>query len=83
MKVVSNFYLILKLNFINFLYGYTADQVRYGWSRGVREALKLHKIRLPDFRIKEAYVTSQLEAYATGNLINKIKIILIIEILNQ
>ncbi|KAL3086187.1 hypothetical protein niasHT_039979 [Heterodera trifolii] len=48
-------------------YGYTSDQVSYGWSKGQREALKLHKIRLPDFRIKEAFVTSQLESYATGN----------------
>ncbi|KAI1719977.1 neurotransmitter-gated ion-channel ligand binding domain-containing protein [Ditylenchus destructor] len=48
-------------------YGYTADQVRYDWSHGQREALKLHKIRLPDFRISEAYVTSQIEGYATGN----------------
>uniref|UniRef100_A0A914HC43 Uncharacterized protein n=1 Tax=Globodera rostochiensis TaxID=31243 RepID=A0A914HC43_GLORO len=48
-------------------YGYTSDQVTYGWSQGQREALKLHKIRLPDFRIKEAFVTSQLESYATGN----------------
>lgn len=46
--------------------GYTADQVRYVWSRGQREALKLHKIRLPDFRIKEAFVTSMQETYATG-----------------
>uniref|UniRef100_A0A0N5B3T9 Neur_chan_LBD domain-containing protein n=1 Tax=Strongyloides papillosus TaxID=174720 RepID=A0A0N5B3T9_STREA len=48
-------------------YGYTADQVRYKWSKGQREALKLAKIRLPDFQIKEAYVTSQLESYATGD----------------
>uniref|UniRef100_A0AAF5DMB1 Uncharacterized protein n=1 Tax=Strongyloides stercoralis TaxID=6248 RepID=A0AAF5DMB1_STRER len=48
-------------------YGYTADQVRYRWSTGQREALKLAKIRLPDFQIKEAYVTSQLESYATGD----------------
>ncbi|KAI1727584.1 neurotransmitter-gated ion-channel transmembrane region domain-containing protein [Ditylenchus destructor] len=47
--------------------GYTADQVRYDWSQGQKEALKLHKIRLPDFRITEAYVTSQIEGYATGN----------------
>ncbi|KAL3098253.1 hypothetical protein niasHS_002089 [Heterodera schachtii] len=46
---------------------YTSDQVSYGWSKGQREALKLHKIRLPDFRIKEGFVTSQLESYATGN----------------
>ncbi|VDN18897.1 unnamed protein product [Gongylonema pulchrum] len=39
-------------------YGYTADQVRYKWSNGSKEALKLHKIRLPDFQIKEAYVTN-------------------------
>ncbi|KAK6738736.1 hypothetical protein RB195_020692 [Necator americanus] len=48
-------------------YGYTADQVVYKWSSGSRPALKLHKIRLPDFTIKEAYVTNQMEAYATGN----------------
>ncbi|KAH7727426.1 Protein LGC-35 a [Aphelenchoides avenae] len=48
-------------------YGYTADQVQYIWSRGQREALKLHKFRLPDFRVKEAFVTSKLENYATGN----------------
>ncbi|CAD6195551.1 unnamed protein product [Caenorhabditis auriculariae] len=48
-------------------YGYTADQVVYKWSSGARAALKLQKIRLPDFTIKEAYVTSQMEAYATGN----------------
>ncbi|KIH43821.1 hypothetical protein ANCDUO_26167 [Ancylostoma duodenale] len=47
-------------------YGYTADQVVYKWSSGSRAALKLHKIRLPDFTIKEAYVTNQMEAYATG-----------------
>lgn len=46
--------------------GYTADQVRYKWSKGIKQALKLHKIRLPDFQVKEAYVTSQLESYATG-----------------
>ncbi|WKX95614.1 hypothetical protein Q1695_012236 [Nippostrongylus brasiliensis] len=48
-------------------YGYTADQVIYKWSSGSRAALKLHKIRLPDFTIKEAYVTNQMEVYATGN----------------
>ncbi|KAI6177746.1 Ligand-Gated ion Channel [Aphelenchoides bicaudatus] len=48
-------------------YGYTADQVIYVWSHGSKEALKLHKIRLPDFRIKEVFVTSMLETYATGN----------------
>uniref|UniRef100_A0A914EL83 Uncharacterized protein n=1 Tax=Acrobeloides nanus TaxID=290746 RepID=A0A914EL83_9BILA len=48
-------------------YGYTADKVRYLWSKGHRKALKLHKIRLPDFQIKEAYVTSHNESYATGN----------------
>ncbi|KAK6044164.1 Neurotransmitter-gated ion-channel transmembrane region [Cooperia oncophora] len=47
--------------------GYTADQVAYKWSSGSRPALKLHKIRLPDFTIKEAYVTNQMEVYATGN----------------
>ncbi|VDK18235.1 unnamed protein product [Anisakis simplex] len=48
-------------------YGYTADQVRYKWSHGAKEALLLHMIRLPDFAIKEAYVTSHMESYATGN----------------
>ncbi|VDM61397.1 unnamed protein product [Angiostrongylus costaricensis] len=48
-------------------YGYTADQVHYKWSSGSRPALKLHKIRLPDFTIKDAYVTNQMEIYATGN----------------
>ncbi|VDN04486.1 unnamed protein product [Thelazia callipaeda] len=48
-------------------YGYTSDQVRYKWSNGSKRALKLHKIRLPDFQIREAYVTSQMETYATGN----------------
>uniref|UniRef100_A0A7E4UL93 Gamma-aminobutyric acid receptor subunit beta n=1 Tax=Panagrellus redivivus TaxID=6233 RepID=A0A7E4UL93_PANRE len=47
-------------------YGYTADQVRYKWSK-VIDSLTLQKIRLPDFRIKEAYVTSHLESYATGD----------------
>ncbi|VDM36509.1 unnamed protein product [Toxocara canis] len=48
-------------------YGYTADQVKYLWSSGSKKALKLHKIKLPDFQIREAYVTSHVEAYATGN----------------
>ncbi|VDM93088.1 unnamed protein product [Litomosoides sigmodontis] len=48
-------------------YGYTADRVRYAWSKDVKEPLLLHKIRLPDFQIKEAYVTSVTENYATGN----------------
>ncbi|MFH4980808.1 hypothetical protein AB6A40_007517 [Gnathostoma spinigerum] len=48
-------------------YGYTADQVRYTWSSGTKKALALSRINLPDFHIKEAYVTSQLEEYATGN----------------
>uniref|UniRef100_A0A7E4VIF2 Neur_chan_LBD domain-containing protein n=1 Tax=Panagrellus redivivus TaxID=6233 RepID=A0A7E4VIF2_PANRE len=49
-------------------YGYTAEQVFYNWSiNNVRKSLKLHKIRLPDFQIKEAYVTSHLADYATGN----------------
>uniref|UniRef100_A0A914EK95 Uncharacterized protein n=1 Tax=Acrobeloides nanus TaxID=290746 RepID=A0A914EK95_9BILA len=48
-------------------YGYTADQVKYKWSKGQINALTLQKIRLPDFRIKEAFVTSQLETYATGD----------------
>uniref|UniRef100_A0A8R1HZ54 Neur_chan_memb domain-containing protein n=1 Tax=Caenorhabditis japonica TaxID=281687 RepID=A0A8R1HZ54_CAEJA len=47
--------------------GYTADQVVYKWSTGARTALELKKIRLPDFTIQEAYVTSQMESYATGN----------------
>ena len=41
--------------------------MKYNWSKGSRPALKLHKIRLPDFKIKEAYVTSQMESYATGD----------------
>ncbi|PIC46547.1 hypothetical protein B9Z55_006202 [Caenorhabditis nigoni] len=48
-------------------YGYTADHVVYKWSKGARTALELKKIRLPDFTIQEAYVTSQMESYATGN----------------
>ncbi|KAK6737535.1 hypothetical protein RB195_019938 [Necator americanus] len=48
-------------------YGYTADQVRYVWSQGRIQALILHKIRLPDFQIKESYVTSRVESYATGD----------------
>uniref|UniRef100_A0AC35U6C1 Neur_chan_LBD domain-containing protein n=1 Tax=Rhabditophanes sp. KR3021 TaxID=114890 RepID=A0AC35U6C1_9BILA len=48
-------------------YGYTADQVLYKWSSGLRKALILARIRLPDFQITEAYVTSQLESYATGD----------------
>ncbi|CAB3411241.1 unnamed protein product [Caenorhabditis bovis] len=48
-------------------YGYTADHVVYKWSQGARTALELKKIRLPDFTIQEAYVTSQMETYATGN----------------
>lgn len=38
----------------NILDGYTADQVKYKWSKGEINALTLKKIRLPDFRIKEA-----------------------------
>ncbi|VDM36508.1 unnamed protein product [Toxocara canis] len=48
-------------------YGYTADQVRYVWSHDNKKPLVLHMIRLPDFAIKEAYVTSHTEIYATGN----------------
>ncbi|VBB32477.1 unnamed protein product, partial [Acanthocheilonema viteae] len=48
-------------------YGYTADRVRYSWSKDDKAPLLLHKIRLPDFQIKEAYVTSVTENYATGN----------------
>ncbi|PIC43601.1 hypothetical protein B9Z55_004276 [Caenorhabditis nigoni] len=48
-------------------YGYTADKVKYFWSSGVIQSLKLHKIRLPDFQVKEAYVTSRVESYATGD----------------
>uniref|UniRef100_A0AC35TXZ4 Neur_chan_LBD domain-containing protein n=1 Tax=Rhabditophanes sp. KR3021 TaxID=114890 RepID=A0AC35TXZ4_9BILA len=48
-------------------YGYTADKVLYKWSSGLRKALILSRIRLPDFEITEAYVTSQLETYATGD----------------
>uniref|UniRef100_A0A915PDD2 Neurotransmitter-gated ion-channel transmembrane domain-containing protein n=1 Tax=Setaria digitata TaxID=48799 RepID=A0A915PDD2_9BILA len=47
--------------------GYTADRVRYSWSKDAKAPLLLHKIRLPDFQIKEAYVTSVTENYATGN----------------
>ena len=47
--------------------GYTADQVRYKWATGKINSLTLQKIRLPDFKIKEAYVTSQIESYATGD----------------
>ncbi|CAB60369.3 Gamma-aminobutyric acid receptor subunit beta [Caenorhabditis elegans] len=48
-------------------YGYTADKVKYLWSTGAIQSLKLHKIRLPDFQVKEAYVTSRVESYATGD----------------
>ncbi|CAJ0950758.1 unnamed protein product, partial [Mesorhabditis belari] len=48
-------------------YGYTADQVRYAWSKGSIQALELHRIRLPDFSVSEAYVTSHMERYATGD----------------
>ncbi|KAM3718610.1 Gamma-aminobutyric acid receptor [Dirofilaria immitis] len=48
-------------------YGYTADRVRYSWSKDVKAPLLLKKIRLPDYQIKEAYVTSVTENYATGN----------------
>ncbi|VDL72746.1 unnamed protein product [Nippostrongylus brasiliensis] len=48
-------------------YGYTADQVRYAWSHGRIRALILHKIRLPDFKIKESFVTSRIESYATAD----------------
>uniref|UniRef100_A0A915AAL4 Neurotransmitter-gated ion-channel ligand-binding domain-containing protein n=1 Tax=Parascaris univalens TaxID=6257 RepID=A0A915AAL4_PARUN len=48
-------------------YGYTADQVRYIWSHDHKKPLTLHMIRLPDFALKEAYVTSHTEVYATGN----------------
>ncbi|CAB3404542.1 unnamed protein product [Caenorhabditis bovis] len=47
-------------------YGYTADQVKYMWSQGEIQPLILHKIRLPDFQIGEAYVTNRVETYATG-----------------
>uniref|UniRef100_A0A915ACB1 Neurotransmitter-gated ion-channel ligand-binding domain-containing protein n=1 Tax=Parascaris univalens TaxID=6257 RepID=A0A915ACB1_PARUN len=47
-------------------YGYTAEKVKYSWSSGSKEALKLHEIRLPDFEIREAYVTSHIGVYATG-----------------
>uniref|UniRef100_A0A0M3ILZ3 Neur_chan_LBD domain-containing protein n=1 Tax=Ascaris lumbricoides TaxID=6252 RepID=A0A0M3ILZ3_ASCLU len=47
--------------------GYTAEKVKYSWSSGSKKALKLHKIRLPDFQIREAYVTSHTGVYATGN----------------
>ncbi|CAD5216528.1 unnamed protein product [Bursaphelenchus xylophilus] len=48
-------------------YGYTADQVTYLWSHSHRKALQLNQIRLPDFKIKEAFVTQMVESYATGN----------------
>ncbi|PAV72282.1 hypothetical protein WR25_00086 isoform B [Diploscapter pachys] len=48
-------------------YGYTADQVIYKWSNGTREAIRLAKIRLPDFTINSVYVTRHMEEYATGN----------------
>ncbi|CAI4221114.1 unnamed protein product [Auanema sp. JU1783] len=48
-------------------YGYTAEQVHYFWSRELTTALTMHTIRLPDFRVKEAFVTSRVESYATGN----------------
>ncbi|CAJ0586715.1 unnamed protein product, partial [Mesorhabditis spiculigera] len=48
-------------------YGYTADQVIYEWSKGSIQALELHRIRLPDFSVTEAYVTNHMEKYATGN----------------
>jgi hypothetical protein len=53
----------------NSLDGYTADEVRYKWSpndSNPYKSLKLHPIRLPDFQLKEAYVTSAMENYATG-----------------
>uniref|UniRef100_A0A915ACB6 Neurotransmitter-gated ion-channel ligand-binding domain-containing protein n=1 Tax=Parascaris univalens TaxID=6257 RepID=A0A915ACB6_PARUN len=50
-------------------YGYTADQVRYIWSHDHKKPLTLHMIRLPDFALKEAYVTSHTEVYATGSVI--------------
>uniref|UniRef100_A0A914S0H5 Neurotransmitter-gated ion-channel transmembrane domain-containing protein n=1 Tax=Parascaris equorum TaxID=6256 RepID=A0A914S0H5_PAREQ len=50
------------------LHGYTAEKVKYSWSSGSKEALKLHEIRLPDFEIREAYVTSHIGVYATGCL---------------
>uniref|UniRef100_A0A158R4M1 Gamma-aminobutyric acid receptor subunit beta n=1 Tax=Syphacia muris TaxID=451379 RepID=A0A158R4M1_9BILA len=48
-------------------YGYTSDRVRYVWSKtDGTNALELKPIRLPDFKIKEAYVTTHFEPYATG-----------------
>ncbi|VDD94956.1 unnamed protein product [Enterobius vermicularis] len=48
-------------------YGYTSDRVRYVWSMPPgTKALELKPIRLPDFKIKEAYVTTHFEPYATG-----------------
>jgi hypothetical protein len=47
--------------------GYTADQVIYMWSGGNEyKALKLNAIRLPDFKLTEAYVTSKIDSYTTG-----------------
>ena len=34
------------------------------------KALELKPIRLPDFKIKEAYVTTHFEPYATGTFNN-------------
>uniref|UniRef100_A0A0N4ZBI0 Neur_chan_LBD domain-containing protein n=1 Tax=Parastrongyloides trichosuri TaxID=131310 RepID=A0A0N4ZBI0_PARTI len=48
-------------------YGHTIDLLQYNWSRhNERTALKLGRIRLPDFQITEAYVTKKNETYATG-----------------
>ncbi|PAV61902.1 hypothetical protein WR25_19028 isoform D [Diploscapter pachys] len=46
-------------------YGYVSDQVRYAWANSI-DPIQLFPIALPDFVIKEAYVTSRLESYSTG-----------------
>ncbi|PAV87759.1 hypothetical protein WR25_03791 [Diploscapter pachys] len=46
-------------------YGYVSDQVRYAWANSI-DPIQLFPIALPDFIIKEAYVTSRLESYSTG-----------------
>ncbi|KAI1720290.1 neurotransmitter-gated ion-channel ligand binding domain-containing protein [Ditylenchus destructor] len=54
-------------------YAYTADELVYEWSNGRGKwlgkvkAILLHKIELPDFRIKEVFVTSAIRSYSTGN----------------
>mgnify|MGYP001572326871 CR=1 FL=1 len=45
--------------------GYVSNQVRYAWANSI-DPIQLFPIALPDFIIKEAYVTSRLESYSTG-----------------